>query len=122
MANILVVDDAAFMRMIVKDTVTKLGHTVIGEGVNGKEAADKYKELKPDLVIMDITMPEVNGIEGLKRIMQFDSKAKVLICSAMGQEFLIIEAIKSGALDFIVKPFKVERFRLSIDAALARRM
>ena len=109
--KILICDDAAFMRMMLKDMILKLGHEVIGEAKNGKEAIDKYKELKPDLVTMDITMPDVDGLEGLKGIMDYDRNAKVIMCSAMGQEAMVLESIKTGAKDFIVKPFKVERVR-----------
>lgn len=107
--KILVVDDAAFMRMMIKDVLTKNGFEVVGEAENGKVALDKYKELSPDLVIMDITMPEVNGIEALKNIKAFNPGAKVIMCSAMGQQAMVIEAIQSGAKDFIVKPFQADR-------------
>ena len=109
MAKVLVVDDAAFMRMMLKDIVTKNGHEVAGEAGNGAEALAKYQEVKPDIVTMDITMPEVDGIEGLKRIKAFDGNAKVIMCSAMGQQNMVIEAIQAGAKDFIVKPFNAER-------------
>ena len=113
--KILICDDAAFMRMMLKDMILKLGHEVIGEAKNGKEAIDKYKELKPDLVTMDITMPDVDGLEGLKGIMDYDRNAKVIMCSAMGQEAMVLESIKTGAKDFIVKPFKVERVRDALE-------
>ncbi|MDR0248448.1 MAG: response regulator [Oscillospiraceae bacterium] len=110
MANrILIVDDAAFMRMMIKEVLTKNGFEVVGEAENGKIALEKYKELAPDLVIMDITMPEVNGIEALKSIKAFNADAKVVMCSAMGQQAMVIEAIQSGAKDFIVKPFQADR-------------
>ena len=107
--NILIVDDAAFMRMMIKDILTKNGYNVAGEAENGAKALEKYNELKPDLVLMDITMPEVDGIQALKNIKAADPSAKVVMCSAMGQESMVVEAIKLGALDFIVKPFKPER-------------
>ncbi len=107
--RILIVDDAAFMRMMIKDVLTKNGFEVVGEAENGKVALDKYKELSPDLVIMDITMPEVNGIEALKSIREYNAAAKVIMCSAMGQQAMVIEAIQSGAKDFIVKPFQPDR-------------
>ena len=113
--KILICDDAAFMRMMLKDMILKLGHEVIGEAKNGKEAIDKYKELKPDLVTMDITMPDVDGLEGLKGIMDYDRNAKVIMCSAMGQEAMVLESIKTGAKDFIVKPFKIERVRDALE-------
>jgi two-component system chemotaxis response regulator CheY len=103
------VDDAAFMRMMIKDVLTKNGFEVIGEAENGKIAIDRYKELNPDLVIMDITMPEMNGIDSLKGIKAANPAAKVVMCSAMGQQAMVIEAIQSGAKDFIVKPFQADR-------------
>ena len=107
--NILISDDAAFMRMMIKDILTKNGFNVVGEAENGLVAVDKYKELQPDLVLMDITMPEMDGIQALKKIREFDSAAKVVMCSAMGQQAMVIEAIQSGAKDFIVKPFQADR-------------
>ncbi len=110
MANrILIVDDAAFMRMMIKDILTKNGFDVLGEAENGAKAIDKYKELSPDLVIMDITMPEVDGIQAVKEIKKIDSAAKIVMCSAMGQQAMVIEAIQAGAKDFIVKPFQTDR-------------
>ena len=105
----MLVDDAAFMRMMIKDILTKNGYNVVGEAENGKVAVDKYMELKPDLVLMDITMPEMDGIESLKAIRAKDPNACVIMCSAMGQQAMVIEAIQSGAKDFIVKPFQAER-------------
>ncbi|ONN27214.1 chemotaxis protein CheY [Thermosipho affectus] len=107
--KILIVDDAAFMRMMLKDIITKAGHEVVGEAANGKEAVEKYKELKPDIVTMDITMPEMNGIEAIKEIKKIDPNATVIVCSAMGQQAMVIEAIQAGAKDFIVKPFQAAR-------------
>ena len=107
--NILIVDDAAFMRMMIKDILTKNGYNVAGEAENGAKALEKYNELKPDLVLMDITMPEVDGIQSLKNIKAADPSAQVIMCSAMGQQAMVIEAIQSGAKDFIVKPFQADR-------------
>ena len=107
--NILIVDDAAFMRMMIKDILTKNGYNVAGEAENGAKAMEKYNELKPDLVLMDITMPEVDGIQALKNIKASDQNAKIIMCSAMGQQAMVIEAIQSGAKDFIVKPFQADR-------------
>ena len=107
--NILIVDDAAFMRMMIKDILTKNGYTIDGEAENGKIAVDKYNEVKPDLVLMDITMPEMDGIQALKAIKGNDPNAAIIMCSAMGQQAMVIEAIQSGAKDFIVKPFQAER-------------
>ena len=107
--NILIVDDAAFMRMMIKDILTKNGYNVIGEAENGAKAFEKYSELKPDLVLMDITMPEVDGIAALKKIKGADPNALIIMCSAMGQQAMVIEAIQGGAKDFIVKPFQPDR-------------
>jgi len=109
MKSILVVDDANFMRMMLKDILTKNGYEIIGEAGNGAEALQKYKELNPDLVTMDITMPDVDGIQGVKLIREFDPNANIIMCSAMGQQAMVVDAIKSGAKDFIVKPFNAER-------------
>ena len=107
--NILICDDAAFMRMMIKDILTKNGYNVVGEAENGAKAIEKYQELKPDLVLMDITMPEMDGIQALKAIKAADSSAAVIMCSAMGQQAMVIESIQSGAKDFIVKPFQQDR-------------
>ena len=107
--NILVCDDAAFMRMMIKDILTKNGYNIAGEAENGQKAVEKYNETKPDLVLMDITMPEMDGIQALKKIKEMDPGASVIMCSAMGQQAMVIEAIQSGATDFIVKPFQAER-------------
>ncbi len=107
--NILIVDDAAFMRMMIKDILTKNGYNIAAEAENGKIAVDKYNEVKPDLVLMDITMPEMDGIQALKAIKGNDPNANIIMCSAMGQQAMVIEAIQSGAKDFIVKPFQAER-------------
>ena len=107
--NILVCDDAAFMRMMIKDILTKNGYNVAGEAENGLKAIEKYKEVNPDLVLMDITMPEMDGIQALKEIRKVDSGAKVIMCSAMGQQAMVIESIQAGAKDFIVKPFQADR-------------
>jgi two-component system chemotaxis response regulator CheY len=110
MANrILVVDDAAFMRMMIRDILTKNGYEVCGEANDGAQAIEKYKEVKPDLVTMDITMPEMDGIASLKEIKKLDPNAKVVMCSAMGQQAMVIDAIQAGAKDFIVKPFQPDR-------------
>lgn len=110
MANgILIVDDAAFMRMMIKDVLSKNGFTIAGEAENGVKAVEKFKETNPDLVIMDITMPEMDGIQAVKEIKKSDSSAKIIMCSAMGQQAMVIEAIQAGAKDFIVKPFQAER-------------
>ncbi len=107
--NILICDDAAFMRMMIKDILTKNGYVVVGEAENGLKAVEKYNETKPDLVLMDITMPEMDGLQALKAIKGSDADAKVIMCSAMGQQAMVIESIQSGAKDFIVKPFQADR-------------
>jgi two-component system, chemotaxis family, chemotaxis protein CheY len=110
MANrILVVDDAAFMRMMIRDILTKNGYDVVGEAYDGVQTIDKFKEVKPDLITMDITMPEMDGIHALKEIKKLDPNAKVIMCSAMGQQAMVIDAIQAGAKDFIVKPFQPDR-------------
>ncbi len=107
--TILLVDDAAFMRMMIKDILVKNGYTIAGEAENGAKAVEKYKELNPGLVIMDITMPEMDGISAVKAIKSIDSSALIIMCSAMGQQAMVIESIQAGAKDFIVKPFQVDR-------------
>ena len=107
--NILICDDAAFMRMMIKDILTKNGYNIAGEAENGAKAVEKYAELKPDLVLMDITMPEMDGIQALKNIKASDAGAMVIMCSAMGQQAMVIESIQAGAKDFIVKPFQPDR-------------
>ncbi|NLP17910.1 MAG: response regulator [Firmicutes bacterium] len=116
--KILVVDDAAFMRMMLKDILTKNNFQVVGEAGDGKKAVEDYKELKPDLVTMDITMPEMDGIEAVKQIRAIDPNARVVMCSAMGQQAMVIDAIRAGALDFIVKPFQPERVVEAVRKAL----
>lgn len=116
--RILVVDDAAFMRMMIKEILTKNGFEVIGEASDGSEAVEKFKELKPDLVTMDITMPEMDGIAALKEIKKMDANAKIIMCSAMGQQTMVIDAIQAGAKDFIVKPFQADRVIEAITKAL----
>ena len=112
--KILICDDTIFMRKMLKEILTENGYEVVGEAENGKIAVEKYKELRPDLTLMDITMPEMDGVNALVEILSIDSNAKVVMCSAMGQENVVFSAIKSGAKDFIVKPFKNERVIESI--------
>ena len=116
--NILICDDAAFMRMMIKDILTKNGYNVVGEAENGLKAVEKYQETKPDLVLMDITMPEMDGIQALKAIKAADSSAMVIMCSAMGQQAMVIESIQSGARDFIVKPFQPDRVLEAVKKAV----
>ncbi len=107
--RILVVDDALFMRNMLKEIFDRAGYQVVGEAANGVEAVERYHELRPDLVTMDIVMPLKSGIEALQEITREDPGARVVMCSALGQEALVIEAVQAGAKDFIVKPFKEER-------------
>jgi len=109
MTRVLIVDDASFMRMMIKDILQKNGFEVVGEAANGIEAVNLYKKEKPDVVTMDITMPDMDGIEAVKEIKNFDPSAKIIMCSAMGQQSMVMDAIKSGAKDFIVKPFQADR-------------
>lgn len=120
MARVLIVDDAAFMRMMLKDILTKNGLEVVGEAVNGLDGIEKYNELRPDLVTMDITMPEMDGITAVKEIKAAFPQANVIMCSAMGQQPMVIEAIQAGAKDFVVKPFQPERVMESINKVLGR--
>lgn len=119
MPGILIVDDAAFMRMMIKDILTKNGFEVVGEAENGAVAVEKYKSLKPSLVVMDITMPEMDGIEAVRRIKEIDPDARIIMCSAMGQQAMVIDAIQAGARDFIVKPFQPDRVVEAVKKALS---
>jgi len=104
--KILVVDDSAFMRAILKNILVDAGYEVIGEAGDGKDAIEKYKELKPELVTMDVTMPDVNGIEAARSIIDYDKDANIIICTAMGQDWMITDAYNLGIKDFLLKPFK----------------
>ncbi|WP_294377012.1 response regulator [uncultured Clostridium sp.] len=112
--KVLICDDTMFMRAMLKGLLTDNGYEVVGEAENGKMAVEKYNQLKPDVTLMDITMPEMDGIEALNEIMASDSNAKVIMCSAMGQEQMVISALRGGAKDFIVKPFENERVTQAI--------
>ena len=116
--KILLVDDAAFMRKMIKDTLIKNGYTEVFEAVDGAMAVEKYNELKPNLVLMDITMPNMDGLEALKAIRAKDGSANVVMCSAMGQESMVMDAVRSGAKDFIVKPFKPDRVLKTVTSIL----
>jgi two-component system chemotaxis response regulator CheY len=118
MARVLIVDDAAFMRMMLKDILTKNGLEVVGEAVNGVDALEKYRELQPDIVTMDITMPEMDGLTAVKEIRAIHPQAKIIMCSAMGQQLIVLEAIQAGAKDFVVKPFQPDRVMDSINKVL----
>ncbi len=117
--RILIVDDAAFMRMMLKDILGKNGYEVVGEAENGIQAVEKFKEVTPDLVTMDITMPEMDGIAAVKEIKSIDMAACIIMCSAMGQQAMVIDAIQAGAKDFIVKPFQPERVIEAVSKALS---
>lgn len=109
MARVLIVDDAKFIRMTLKNILKKHDYDIVGEAKNGVEAVRLYEEYQPDLVLMDITMPLMNGVEATKQIMKQNKQAKIIICSAMGQHKVIVSAIEAGALDFIIKPFDENR-------------
>lgn len=117
--RILITDDALFMRVTLKNILSSNGFEVVGEAENGVQAVKLYEELKPDLVTMDITMPEMDGLEALKKIKAFDANAKVVMCTAMGQKNMVVEAIQSGAKDFIVKPFQPDRVLEALNKLLA---
>jgi two-component system chemotaxis response regulator CheY len=119
MARILIVDDAAFMRKMLSDALSRGGHQVVGEAATGNEAVERFQELRPELTTLDITMPEKSGLDALKDIMALDPAARVIMCSALGQEPKVLEAIKLGARDFVVKPFQPERVLDAVDKALA---
>ncbi|SMB94144.1 two-component system, chemotaxis family, response regulator CheY [Thermanaeromonas toyohensis ToBE] len=118
--RVLVVDDAAFMRMMIKDILTKNGYEIAGEAENGQKAVELYQQLKPDVVTMDITMPEMDGIAAVKAIKKIDPNAKIIMCSAMGQQLMVMEAIQAGAKDFIVKPFQQERVLQALQKVLGQ--
>ncbi|AKX93552.1 response regulator [Neomoorella thermoacetica] len=117
--RVLIVDDAAFMRMMIKDILVKNGYEIAGEAENGQKAVAMYQELRPDVVTMDITMPEMDGIAAVKAIKQIDPQARIIMCSAMGQQLMVMEAIQAGARDFIVKPFQQDRVLQALEKALA---
>ncbi len=117
--RILIVDDAAFMRMMIKDILTKNGYSVVGEADNGLNAIEKYEELQPDLVTMDITMPEMDGITAVKEIKKNNPNARIVMCSAMGQQAMVIDAIQAGARDFVVKPFQPDRVLEAVSKAMS---
>ncbi|MFE5323634.1 response regulator [Paenibacillus sp. NPDC056579] len=118
MAKVMVVDDAAFMRMMLKTMLTEEGHEIVAEAANGLEAVQAYMSAKPDLVTMDITMPELDGVGAVREIHRLDPRAKIIMCSAMGQKAMVIEAITAGAKDFVVKPFQKERVMESVNKVL----
>jgi two-component system chemotaxis response regulator CheY len=116
--TVLVVDDAGFMRLVMKDILEKNGYEVVGEAENGAEAVEQYTRLKPDIVTMDITMPVMDGIEAVQHIRESDPGARIIMCSAMGQQQMVVKAIRAGAKDFVVKPFHRERVLKALENAL----
>ncbi len=119
MARILITDDAAFMRMMVRSALESKGHEIVGEAANGEDAIKAYKQFKPDVVTMDITMPDMDGVTAVRGIIEFDPKAKIIMCSAMGQTVMVMDALKAGAKDFVVKPFQPDRLQQAIDKQLS---
>ena len=115
MAAVLVVDDTLFMRASIRQMLEANGHSVAGEASNGVEAIEKYAAVKPDVILMDITMPDMDGLEALRRIKEIDPKAKVIMCTAMGQQAMVAKAVELGAQQFIVKPFQPDRLMAAID-------
>ncbi|TBL77283.1 response regulator [Paenibacillus thalictri] len=118
MAAVMVVDDTAFMRMVMRGILEGMGMDVAAEAQNGEEAVRLYEKIRPDLVTMDITMPEMDGIAALKQIRDMDPAAKIIMCSAMGQRDMVLEALRSGAQDFIVKPLQKDRVEQAIQKIL----
>jgi two-component system chemotaxis response regulator CheY len=118
LARILIVDDAKFMRITLSEIIISLGHEVVGEASCGAEAIEKYKQLCPDIITLDITMPNLSGIDALRQIKKIDSSAKIIMCSAMGQNKTVIEALGAGAKDFITKPFERDRVKDAINRLL----
>jgi two-component system chemotaxis response regulator CheY len=118
MAKVMVVDDAAFMRMMLKTMLIEEGHEVVAEAANGMEAVNSYVTAKPDLVTMDITMPEMDGVAAVKEIRKMDPAARIIMCSAMGQKAMVVQAISAGAKDFLVKPFQKDRVMESVNRVL----
>jgi two-component system, chemotaxis family, chemotaxis protein CheY len=116
--SVLICDDAIFMRTMLGDILQQAGFDVVGEAETGSQAVDKYRELRPDLVTMDIVMPDMGGIDAVREITKLDPLAKVLMCSAMGQQALVVEAIQAGAKDFVVKPFQPSRVLEAVQRVL----
>jgi two-component system chemotaxis response regulator CheY len=116
--TVLVCDDAIFMRTLISDILSQSGFEIIGEAETGLQAIERYKQLRPDLVTMDIVMPDMGGIDAVREITKFDTNAKILMCSAMGQQALVVEAIQAGAKDFVVKPFQPSRVLEAVQRVL----
>jgi len=120
MARVLLVDDLKFIKLIERKVLQEFGHQIVGDASNGRQAIELYMKEKPDIVLMDITMPEVNGLEALKKILEFDPHAKIIICSALSHEKILYQAVKSGAKEYIIKPFSTERLVSTINKVLAQ--
>lgn len=118
--KVMIVDDTAFMRMIMRSIIEELGHEVIAEASNGLEAVNMYHSFRPDLITMDITMPEMDGVSAVKKIKTMDASAKIVMCSAMGQREMVLDAIRNGASDFVVKPIQKERVSEAIQKVLSQ--
>lgn len=118
MASVLIVDDTLFMRASIKQMLEANGHSVAGEASNGVEAIERFAAVKPDVILMDITMPDMDGLEALRRIKEIDKNAKVVMCTAMGQQAMVAKAVELGAQQFIVKPFQAERLMAAIDSVM----
>ncbi len=119
MAKILIADDAQFMRMLIGRILRENGHSVIGEAQNGEEVVEMYAKLRPDIVTMDVVMPKMNGLEAIRKIISFDSSARIVVVTALGQEAIAFEAVKAGAKNFVVKPFKQEEVLSAVQKSLA---
>lgn len=117
--TVLICDDAIFMRSVLRQVLENLGYEVAGEAASGREAVDMYKELRPDLVTMDMVMPDVGGVEAVEQIIKIDPKARIVMCSAMGQELLVQKAMTAGAIGYVVKPFKPEDIEAAVHMATA---
>jgi two-component system chemotaxis response regulator CheY len=118
--RVLIVDDSSFMRLMVKDALTPHGFEIVGEAINGADGVSKYKELKPDLVTMDITMGVEDGLEGARQILAADPKARIVMVTALGQQKMLLDCIALGVRDFVTKPFTTERLVSAAEKALAR--
>jgi two-component system chemotaxis response regulator CheY len=116
--TVLVCDDAIFMRTMITDILSQAGYDIVGEAESGSQAVQRYRDLRPDLVTMDIVMPDMGGIEAVREIVKHDPDAKILMCSAMGQQALVVEAIQAGAKDFVVKPFQPSRVLEAVQRVL----
>jgi two-component system chemotaxis response regulator CheY len=118
LAKILIADDAQFMRMLIGRILRENGHNIVGEARNGEEVVELYAKLRPDLVTMDVVMPKMNGLEAIRKIISFDANARIVVVTALGQEAIAFEAVKAGAKNFVVKPFKQEEVLNAVQKSL----